>query len=173
MTIGSKPVALITGASAGMGRDFALRLLSEGYIVYGAARRIDRMADIKIAGGQPLAMDLTDDATMIAGVERIIREHGRIDVLVNNAGYGQMGALEDVPIDVGRRQMEVNLYGAARLVQLCLPHMRARSSERSSTSRRSEANAPSPWAAGIMHRNLHSKGIRTASEWRCVRSASM
>jgi NAD(P)-dependent dehydrogenase (short-subunit alcohol dehydrogenase family) len=55
-----------------------------------------------------------------------IREQGRIDVLINNAGYGQMGALEDVPISEGRRQMEVNLIGAARLTQLCLPHMRAR-----------------------------------------------
>jgi NAD(P)-dependent dehydrogenase (short-subunit alcohol dehydrogenase family) len=126
MTIGTKPVALITGASSGMGKDFALRLLSEGYIVYGAARRIERMQDIETAGGVALAMDVTDDATMTAGVDRIIREQGRIDVLINSAGYGQMGALEDVPIDVARRQMEVNLIGVGRLTQLCLPHMRTR-----------------------------------------------
>jgi NAD(P)-dependent dehydrogenase (short-subunit alcohol dehydrogenase family) len=71
-------------------------------------------------------MDVTDDAAMVAAVDRIIREQGRIDVLINNAGYGEYGALEDVPIDLGRRQMEVNLIGAARMTQLCLPHMRSR-----------------------------------------------
>jgi NAD(P)-dependent dehydrogenase (short-subunit alcohol dehydrogenase family) len=126
MTDGIKPVALVTGASSGMGKDFAIRLLSEGYSVYGAARRIERMRDIEAAGGIALAMDVTDDATMVAAVDRIIGEQGRIDVLINNAGYGQMGALEDVPIELARRQMEVNLFGAARLTQLCLPHMRAR-----------------------------------------------
>jgi len=122
----NKPVALITGASSGMGKDFALRLISEGYAVYGAARRTSLMNDIEQAGGTALSMDITEDATMIAAVDRIIAERGRIDVLVNNAGYGQYGAVEDVPIDAARRQMEVNLIGAARLTQLCLPHMRAR-----------------------------------------------
>jgi NAD(P)-dependent dehydrogenase (short-subunit alcohol dehydrogenase family) len=126
MIIVTKPVALITGASSGMGKDFALRLLSEGYTVYGAARRTERMQDIVAAGGVGLAMDVTDDTTMVAGVDRIIQEQGRIDVLINSAGYGQMGALEDVPIDVARRQIEVNLIGAGRLTQLCLPHMRSR-----------------------------------------------
>lgn len=109
MTIATKPVALITGASSGMGKDFALRLLSEGYIVYAAARRIERMHDIEAAGGFALGMDVTDNDLMTAGVDRIIREQGRIDVLINNAGYGQMGALEDIPIEMARRQMEVNL----------------------------------------------------------------
>lgn len=126
VNIGIKPVALVTGASSGMGKDFALRLISEGYAVYGAARRAERMSDIAGAGGTVLSMDVTDDATMVAAIDRIVREQGRIDVLINNAGYGQLGALEDVPIEEGRRQMEVNLIGAARLTQLCLPHMRAR-----------------------------------------------
>ncbi|OCJ12334.1 short-chain dehydrogenase/reductase [Rhizobium sp. AC27/96] len=126
--ISSRPVALITGASSGIGRDFALRLLREGYIVYGAARRVDRMQNIVSAGGVSLAMDVTDDHSMTAGVETVMRDHGRIDVLINNAGYGQYGAIEDVPLDLARRQMEVNLFGLARLTQLCLPHMRARKS---------------------------------------------
>lgn len=126
MIPGPKPVALVTGASSGMGKDFALRLIAGGYAVYGAARRLERMSDIEAAGGTVLAMDVADDATMVAAVERIIGEQGRIDVLINNAGYGQYGALEDVPIEAARRQMEINLFGAARLVQLCLPHMRAR-----------------------------------------------
>lgn len=118
-------VALVTGASAGMGKDFCLRLLKEGYIVYGAARRIHAMADIAAAGGFVLGMDLCDDASMVAGVEQILREQGRIDVLVNNAGYGTYGSIEDVPIHEARRQVEVNLIGLARLTQLVLPTMRA------------------------------------------------
>jgi NAD(P)-dependent dehydrogenase (short-subunit alcohol dehydrogenase family) len=109
-----------------MGKDFALRLIAEGYIVYGAARRTDRMTTIEKAGGHLLALDVTDDTSMINAVDHIIREQGRIDVLINNAGYGQFGALEDVPMAEGRRQMETNLIGPARLTQLCLPHMRAR-----------------------------------------------
>jgi NAD(P)-dependent dehydrogenase (short-subunit alcohol dehydrogenase family) len=73
-----------------------------------------------------LSMDVTDEASMAAGVDEIIGRHGRIDVLINNAGYGQYGALEDVPLDEARRQMETNLFGLARLTQLCLPHMRSR-----------------------------------------------
>lgn len=128
MSSETKRVVLITGASSGIGKDFALRLLAEGYVVYGAARRVDRMAEIEIAGGVALEMDVTDDAAMTAAIERIIREQGRIDVLINNAGYGQMGALEDVPMELARRQLEVNLIGVARLNQLVLPHMRAQRS---------------------------------------------
>lgn len=125
MSIKERPVALITGASSGMGKDFALRLIEEGYTVYGAARRVERMKEIEVAGGLVLALDVTDDRSMIDAVARLIDEQGRIDVLINNAGYGQFGALEDVPIAEGRRQMETNLIGVARLTQLCLPYMRA------------------------------------------------
>ncbi len=121
-----KPVALVTGASSGMGKAFVLRLLAEGYCVYAAARRVDRMSEIADAGAAAVAMDVTVDASMVAAIGRIVSERGRIDVLVNNAGYGQYGALEDVPMAEARRQMETNLIGAARLVQLCAPHMRAR-----------------------------------------------
>jgi NAD(P)-dependent dehydrogenase (short-subunit alcohol dehydrogenase family) len=121
----NKAVALVTGASSGIGKDIALRLLAEGYSVYGAARRTERMADLAAAGCSVIALDVTKDDTIATTVDRIIREHGRIDVLINNAGYGQYGALEDVPMDEARRQMETNLIGPARLIQLCLPHMRA------------------------------------------------
>ena len=73
-------------------------------------------------------MDVTDDDSMRAGVEEIVAETGRVDVLVNNAGYGSYGAIEDVPLSEARRQFEVNVFGAARLVQLVLPHMRAQRS---------------------------------------------
>jgi NAD(P)-dependent dehydrogenase (short-subunit alcohol dehydrogenase family) len=125
MSSQQSPVALITGASSGIGKDFALRLQAEGYSVYGAARRIDRMADLASAGCRVVALDVTDDTSMVAVVDQIIGEQGRIDVLINNAGYGQFGALEDVPMEEARRQLETNLIGPARLIQLCLPHMRA------------------------------------------------
>ena len=73
-------------------------------------------------------MDVTDDDSMRAGVEQIVAETGRIDVLVNNAGYGSYGAIEDVPLDEARRQFDVNVFGAMRLTQLVLPHMRAQRS---------------------------------------------
>jgi NAD(P)-dependent dehydrogenase (short-subunit alcohol dehydrogenase family) len=75
-------------------------------------------------------MDVTDDASMVSGVARVVDEQGRIDVLVNNAGYGSYGALEDVPIEEARRQFEVNVFGLARLTQLVLPHLRAQRSGR-------------------------------------------
>lgn len=125
-----RPVALITGASSGMGKDLALHLLKDGYAVYGMARRVDRMKELEAAGGVALAVDVTDDASMVAAVEQVKREQGRIDVLVNSAGYGQMGALEDVTMELARRQMEVNLFGIGRMVQLCLPTMRAQGAGR-------------------------------------------
>ena len=118
-------VVLVTGASSGIGEDTARRLQALGYIVYGAARRTDRLQALAADGIRPLAMDVTDDASMSAVVNRILEETGRIDVLVNNAGYG---AIEDVPIDEARRQFEVNVFGLARLTQLVTPHMRTRGS---------------------------------------------
>ncbi len=119
-----KNVILITGASAGMGKDFAKQLLADGNIVYGAARRVDKMADIKALGVKVLEMDVTDEASMVQGVESIIKTEGRLDVLINNAGFGSYGALEDVSMDDAKYQLEVNVFGAARLMQLVLPGMR-------------------------------------------------
>lgn len=117
--------ALVTGASSGIGESTARKLQSLGFTVYGAARRVDRLEKLAKDGIRPLAMDVTDDQSMQDGIARIIDETGSIDVLVNNAGYGSYGALEDVEIDEGRRQFEVNVFGAIRLAQLVLPHMRA------------------------------------------------
>lgn len=121
-----KKVVLITGASAGMGKTTAQLLASQGYTVYGAARRIDRMADFPALGITPLAMDVTDEGSMLQGVTQILEHEGQIDALINNAGFGSYGALEDVPLADARYQMEVNVFGAARLTQLVLPTMRTR-----------------------------------------------
>ena len=89
-------------------------------------------------------MDVTDDASMTAGIERILGEHGRVDVLVNNAGYGSYGAVENVPIDEARRQFEVNVFGLARLTQLVTPaHARAGRAAGSSTSAASAGSSTS------------------------------
>ena len=119
------PVALVTGASSGIGDATARRLAPLGYTVYAAARRVARMDALKELGIHTAPLDVTDDASMVALVEKIIAETGRIDVLVNNAGYGSYGALEDVPIAEARRQFDVNIFGMARLTQLVLPHMQA------------------------------------------------
>jgi NAD(P)-dependent dehydrogenase (short-subunit alcohol dehydrogenase family) len=120
--------AFVTGASAGIGEATARALLAAGYRVFAGARRLDRMAGLAAAGATLLKLDLTDDVSIVAAVNTIKNETGRIDVLVNNAGYSSYGALEDVPVDEGRRQFEVNAFGLARLCQLVLPMMRAQRS---------------------------------------------
>src|SRR4051812_29392841 len=125
-----KKVALITGASSGMGKSTANILHSQGYMVYGAARRTDEMNDLKAKGMGVVALDLTNDASIVEAVNIILKKEGRIDILVNNAGYGSYGAVEDVSIDEARRQFEVNLFGMARLTQLVLPGMREQKSGR-------------------------------------------
>ena len=120
----SNKVALVTGGSSGIGEATALKLQELGYTTYAAARRVERMQHLTTSGIRPLAMDVTDDESMQSGVEHILAEEGRIDVLVNAAGYGSYGALEDVPLAEARNQAEVNLFGAARLTQLVLPQMR-------------------------------------------------
>lgn len=120
--------ALVTGASSGIGAATALELANLGYTVYGAARRVERMKDLEADGIRILKMDVTDDASMTTGIEQIIADTGRIDVLVNNAGYGSYGAVEDVPMSEAKYQFEVNVFGLARLTQLVLPHMRAQRS---------------------------------------------
>ncbi len=123
-------VALVTGASSGIGQHTARQLRQAGFTVYGVARRVDRLQPLADAVVQVFAMDLTEDTSMVSGIERILAEAGRVDVLVNNAGYGCYGAVEDVPLEEARRQFEVNLFGLARLVQLALPGMRAQHSGR-------------------------------------------
>jgi NAD(P)-dependent dehydrogenase (short-subunit alcohol dehydrogenase family) len=122
--------ALVTGASSGIGEATVKGLISAGYTVYAGARRVDRMQPLAQAGARLLALDVTDETSATTAVQTVLRETGRMDVLVNNAGYGSYGALEDVPLDEARRQFEVNIFGIARLVQLVLPTMREQRSGR-------------------------------------------
>ena len=126
----NKKVILITGASSGIGYDAAQTLAQQGHRVYAAARRVERMEPLKTMGVQVISMDVTDEASMQKGVESVIQAEGKIDVLINNAGYGYFGAIENVPMEEARKQLEVNVFGLARLTQLVLPYMRKQRSGR-------------------------------------------
>lgn len=117
---------LITGTSSGIGRATALRLARRpGLTVYATARRVQAIADLADAGARLLALDVTDEASMRAAAEAVEAEHGAVGVLVNNAGYGEYGTVEETGLDGVRRQFETNVFGLARMTQLVLPGMRA------------------------------------------------
>lgn len=124
----NKKVILITGASTGMGKDGALRLINEGHIVYGGARRVDKMQDIESAGGYSIKLDVTNIDSIKKAVTTIISEQGHIDVLWNNAGYSVTGAVEDVSSEDAKRQFEVNLFGLSEVTKAVLPFMRKQKS---------------------------------------------
>jgi NAD(P)-dependent dehydrogenase (short-subunit alcohol dehydrogenase family) len=124
MAEGSNAV-LITGCSSGTGRATAERLAASGRPVYATARRTDAIADLTDRGCTILPLDVCDDDSMIAAVERVEADHGAVGALVNNAGYGEYGAVEEIPPERVRRQLETNVIGPMRLTQLALPKMRA------------------------------------------------
>lgn len=115
---------LVTGASAGIGKATAIYLAQNGYHVYGAARRMESMQSLKAYGITPIKLDVSKDESIVSCVENILKESGSIDILINSAGLGSYGALEDVPLSEAKNQLEINLFGAARLIQLALPQMR-------------------------------------------------
>jgi short-subunit dehydrogenase len=120
----NKKTILVTGASSGIGKATALKLLAEGHHVVAGARRVDAMTDIREAGGTAVHLDVTDDASRRAFVETAHGKLGRIDVLVNNAGYGHFGSMEETSLDAGRAMYEVNLVGMVAMTQLVVPAMR-------------------------------------------------
>jgi NAD(P)-dependent dehydrogenase (short-subunit alcohol dehydrogenase family) len=115
---------LVTGCSSGIGRATAEHLAKKGWNVYATARRVESIADLEEAGCKLLALDVTDEASMAAAVSAVEAAEGAVGVLVNNAGYSQSGAVEDVPLDVVRAQFETNVFGLLRMTQLVLPKMR-------------------------------------------------
>ncbi|MCC6850570.1 MAG: SDR family NAD(P)-dependent oxidoreductase [Deltaproteobacteria bacterium] len=123
MTI-SKAV-LITGCSTGIGRATALRLARAGHPVYASARKLEAIQDLGAAGCTLLALDVCDEASIRAAVARVEAERGAVGVLVNNAGYGSEGPIEEVPMSEVRRQFETNVFGLVQLTKLVLPGMRA------------------------------------------------
>lgn len=117
-------VILVTGASSGIGFDAARTLSRQGHRVYAAARRVELMEPLRSDGVVPLPLDVTDSQSMEVCVKTILDKEGHIDVLVNNAGYGYFGAIENVSMEEARRQMEVNVFGLAQMCKLVIPVMR-------------------------------------------------
>jgi len=115
---------LITGASSGIGKVTAFKLLAEGWNVFAVARRLSRLEDLQKKGAVIIAMDLTDEKSVSEGVKLIDQQAGTIDVLINNAGYGEYGSIEEVSIEEARQQFEVNVFGLARITRTVLPRMR-------------------------------------------------
>ncbi|MDR2056782.1 MAG: SDR family NAD(P)-dependent oxidoreductase [Dysgonamonadaceae bacterium] len=119
-----KQTVLITGASSGIGRATAILLNEKGYNVYAAARRVEKMDDLEKQGIHVLPIDVANDTSIISALKTIKEEIGMVDILINNAGYGLFGSLEETPIYEARKHVNVNLMGLAKLTQMLLPAMR-------------------------------------------------
>ena len=123
-------VTIVTGSSSGIGYATSLMLARNGFYTYASVRNIKKSASLQStadAEGLPLKLiqlDVTDDASVNGAVEEIVSDKGRIDVLVNNAGYGLFGAFEDLSVDEIKAQFETNFFGVIRVTQHVLPIMR-------------------------------------------------
>lgn len=123
-------VVIITGASSGIGYESARMLALQGHKVYAGARRVEKMEPLKQAGVVPMALDVTDEDSVRRFVDTVLERERRIDVLVNNAGYGYFGAIENVSLEEARRQLDVNVFGLAALTRAVIPTMRRQGSGR-------------------------------------------
>ena len=119
-----KKVILITGASSGIGFATAQKLAGNAYTVCAAARQVEKMDDLKALRVATFKMDITQKEEVNSVVEHITSTYGGIDILINNAGFGLYGAMEDIPLEEARYQFEVNIFGLANLTQHVLPNMR-------------------------------------------------
>jgi NAD(P)-dependent dehydrogenase (short-subunit alcohol dehydrogenase family) len=147
-------IALVTGSSSGIGRATALALNRAGFRTIATSPHIERLDALEAAGCEALHLDLTDESSMVEAVETVEELHGPIQVLVNNAGYGQYGPIEEVPIEAVRRQFEVNVFGLIRMCQLVVPGMRRFGSGRiiNVSSVAGEVSQP---GAGLYHATKH------------------
>ncbi|WP_406832508.1 SDR family NAD(P)-dependent oxidoreductase [Pedococcus sp. KACC 23699] len=115
---------LITGCSSGIGAATADFLVKAGHTVYATARRTETLGELERAGARILALDVTSEDSMVAAVRAVEAEHGRVGALVNNAGYGEYGTIEETDLDQVRTMFEANVFGLSRMTQLVLPAMR-------------------------------------------------
>lgn len=126
----TQQVALVTGASSGIGQAIAQTLAKQGFYVFAAARRMDRLEKMRGTNLEPLALDVTDEQSIQSAVAVVLQRKGRIDVLVNNAGYGLYGTVEGVTEAEARKLFEVNVFGLAKMTRAVLPVLRAQRSGR-------------------------------------------
>lgn len=134
MMTNDKKVAIVTGSSSGIGNAIVLELARNNFITYGTMRNLDKISDLKTIADQEnlkiyfKQLDVTDDNSVKNAINSIVAETGRIDVLVNNAGYGLVGAFEDLSLDEVQKQFETNVFGVIRVTQAVLPTMRKQES---------------------------------------------
>ena len=121
-------VILITGASSGIGFATAELLLEKGYTVYAGARRVDRMKPLKEKGAHISYLDVREQKSVDAIVDKLIAAEGKIDAIFANAGYGVQGFFETVEIDDAKAEFETNVFGLARSLKAVIPHMRKQGS---------------------------------------------
>ena len=120
---------LITGSSRGLGRAFTEAALAAGHSVVAGARSPDQLADLRSKFGEkihPVSLDVTNEARAKAAVDAAVAHFGGLDVLVNNAGYGNVSSVEDTPLDDFRAQIETNLFGVIIMTKAVLPYFRER-----------------------------------------------
>jgi len=115
---------LISGCSSGIGAATAAALVRAGHTVYATARRMDTLDDLEALGCRPMALDVTSEDSMSTAVKAVEAQHGQVGTLVNNAGYGEYGLIEQTDLERVRIMFETNVFGLARLTQLVLPAMR-------------------------------------------------
>ncbi|WP_286265852.1 SDR family oxidoreductase [Thalassotalea atypica] len=121
---------LITGASSGIGKALAKKLILEGHNVYCGARRIDNMDDIRFLGASTYRLDVRNNENVNRVINAIIKEAGHLDIVYLNAGYAIAGPVEETPVEKVHQQFDTNVYGAARVVRAVLPHMREQNNGR-------------------------------------------
>jgi NAD(P)-dependent dehydrogenase (short-subunit alcohol dehydrogenase family) len=127
-------VAVVTGSSSGIGFETSLALAREGFLTYATMRNLEKGSGIKSASDKEnlplkiMQLDVTDDASVSKAVQSIISDSGRIDIIVNNAGYGLVGAFEDLSLDEIKQQYETNFFGVVRVTQAVIPIMRKQKS---------------------------------------------
>lgn len=124
MSAATSKAVLITGCSTGIGRATAEHLARKGWTVYATARKLEAIRDLEASGCKVLTLDVCSEESMQQAVAAVEAAEGAVGVLINNAGYGQEGTVEEVPMAVVRRQFETNVFGLTRLTQLVLPGMR-------------------------------------------------
>lgn len=121
-----KKVIAVSGASSGIGFEAARLLAEKGHIVYGGARTLSKLEGLKKFGVNVIPLDVTDEESARNFIETIYEKEGRIDVLINNAGYGEYGPIETTSLESAKRQLDVNVLGLTRMSKLVMPKMRER-----------------------------------------------